>query len=124
MQHPRIGRSAFCVAVLVASLTASAQEAEREDALEPIDSVTIIGRRGFTFRKKRASDCAPISVFAVLVSIAVPALRCWKTASSLPRRRTRHPPLTTSRLNVVCTRLKYLRVRPLSSLGRVQQAVR
>jgi len=33
-------------AVLVASLTASGQEAEREDAVEPIDSVTIIGRRG------------------------------------------------------------------------------
>ena len=46
MQHPQIGRSAFCVAVLVASSAAYGQEAEREDAVEPIDSVTIIGRRG------------------------------------------------------------------------------
>jgi Fe(3+) dicitrate transport protein len=45
MQYPWIGRSALCVAILVASLSISAQEVEREDAVEPIDSVTIIGRR-------------------------------------------------------------------------------
>jgi len=46
MQYPGIGHTALCVAVLVASSAAGGQEAEREDTVEPIDSVTIIGRRG------------------------------------------------------------------------------
>ena len=46
MQHPGTTRTAFCLAVLVVSLAARGQEAEGDVALEPIDSVTIIGHRG------------------------------------------------------------------------------
>jgi Fe(3+) dicitrate transport protein len=46
MQHPGTTRMAFCLAVLVVSLAARGQEAEGDAALEPIDSVTIIGHRG------------------------------------------------------------------------------
>ncbi|MDX2413251.1 MAG: TonB-dependent receptor [Woeseiaceae bacterium] len=46
MQHPGNTRTAFCLAVLVVSLAARGQEAEGDVALEPIDSVTIIGHRG------------------------------------------------------------------------------
>ncbi len=45
MQHSGITRTALCLAVFVVSLAARGQEAEREDTLERIDSVTIIGRR-------------------------------------------------------------------------------
>ncbi|MDX2410356.1 MAG: hypothetical protein QNK16_00135, partial [Woeseiaceae bacterium] len=46
MQHPGTTRAAFCLAVLVVSLAARGQEDEGDVALEPIDSVTIIGHRG------------------------------------------------------------------------------
>jgi len=45
MQYPGITRAAFCLAVLVVSLAARGQESEGDAALEPIDSVTIIGHR-------------------------------------------------------------------------------
>jgi len=45
MQYSGATRTAFCLSVLVISLTARGQGTEREVALEPIDSVTIIGRR-------------------------------------------------------------------------------
>jgi len=44
MKYSGIGRSAFYVAILVASSATHGQEAQREDVAEPIDSVTIIGR--------------------------------------------------------------------------------
>ena len=46
MQHPGTTRTAICLAVLVVSLAARGQEVESDAALEPIDSVTIIGHRG------------------------------------------------------------------------------
>ncbi len=46
MQYSGFGRTALCAAVLVASSAASGQAAGPDDAVEPIDSVTIIGRRG------------------------------------------------------------------------------
>ena len=46
MQYPGTTRLAFCLAVLVVSLAARGEQAENDAALEPIDSVTIIGHRG------------------------------------------------------------------------------
>ena len=46
MQYPGTTRTAFCLAVLVVSLAARGEQAENDAALEPIDSVTIIGHRG------------------------------------------------------------------------------
>ena len=45
MQYPGTTRTAFCLAVLLVSLAARGQEAGGDAALEPIDSVTIIGHR-------------------------------------------------------------------------------
>jgi Fe(3+) dicitrate transport protein len=46
MQHPVTTRTALCLAILAVSLAAHGQEADGDAALEPIDSVTIIGHRG------------------------------------------------------------------------------
>jgi Fe(3+) dicitrate transport protein len=46
MHYPGTTRLAFCLAVLVVSLAARGEQAENDAALEPIDSVTIIGHRG------------------------------------------------------------------------------
>jgi Fe(3+) dicitrate transport protein len=46
MQYHGIGHTALFVAVLVGSSAAGGQEAEREDTVAPIDTVTIIGRKG------------------------------------------------------------------------------
>ena len=45
MQHPGISRTTICAAILVVSSASHGQEAQRDDAVEPIDSVTIIGRK-------------------------------------------------------------------------------
>jgi len=45
MQHHTFTQSALCGAVLIMSIAAQGQEIEREDAIEPIDTVTIIGRK-------------------------------------------------------------------------------
>jgi len=46
MNYANFGRSTLFVAVIVSSAAASGQQVERDDTVEPIDSVTIIGRRG------------------------------------------------------------------------------
>jgi len=45
MQRPGIRLSTLCVAILAISSAATGEQVERDDAVEPIDSVTIIGRR-------------------------------------------------------------------------------
>mgnify|MGYP001819538365 CR=1 FL=1 len=45
MQHSRSGRTVLCAAVSLASLAAHAQGATPQEALAPIDNVTIIGRK-------------------------------------------------------------------------------
>ena len=45
MQHSRFGRTALCAAISLASLAAHAEDPTPQEALAPIDNVTIIGRK-------------------------------------------------------------------------------
>jgi len=46
MQHLTFTQTTLCGAVLIMCMAAQGKELEREDVIEPIDTVTIIGRKG------------------------------------------------------------------------------